>query len=396
MCGLFGAKSNTYLSKLEKENFQKLAVYSSFRGWHSTGVAIGSWKKKKQIDISIKKGVLAPWNFFNTKEVDDAVMAHGKFLLLGHNRSATIGSVTHDNAHPYWEGPIVGAHNGTVNAFNPSDATKSTDSRELIKFLAENDIKETVKKAEYGAFALTWTDRRDGSFNMCRNDRRPLWVAADVGQGTMYWASTEAILNHMIVEADNGDKFTQPWELKEFIHYKFALDEIEPDEFDVKPPVKTWVPMGPWRNQGERGVNNDDPPFSVAGRRSPAELKELAAAIKARRDAKAKEEADKVKVTVDNPEMEAYRGFSFKILPIAKAKYLLSEGCAHCTTKHRLNDKVWWYSEEDHVCDRCTEHTLVREIVGYGNKIFEGIYMTKLPDMKKEQKYRIFVNNNRV
>jgi len=389
MCGLFGAKSNTFLGKSERENFVKLGVYSTFRGWHSTGVCIGQFKKKKQVNYEIRKGVVSPWNFFTQKETQDAIGSGSKFLLLGHNRSATIGDINHENAHPYWEGPIVGAHNGTVNAFNPKDGKKSTDSRELIKFLAENDIKQTAIKAEHGAFALTWTDRRDGSFNMARNDRRPLWIMLDHSQNTLYWASTDAILNHMAEEAEWGAKMGNPILLKEYVHYKYELDGLEPEEFDIKPPVRVYhhtpytgsrIPFVPDVKPTVMGP----PPAPAATGKT---LKERAAEMAQRRTEE---------YLASAKEMEAYRGFSYKIIPINRVKVILDAGCAHCTNSLKFTDKVWWYTEDDCVCDNCTKHDLVREVVGYGKKLYEGIYMTKHKDMVIEQKYRYFVNNNKV
>ncbi len=61
-------------------------------------------------------------------------------ILIAHVRAASAGSVSLKNTHPFIAGPLVLAHNGTVNGAIPSAAQSpkgETDSEKLLMLLAD-------------------------------------------------------------------------------------------------------------------------------------------------------------------------------------------------------------------------------------------------------------------
>lgn len=124
--------------------------------------------------------------------------------VIGHNRSATVGSVSTANAHPFQEGPITLVHNGTLNSMHglptPKHKAKGADvdSHVITHNLATASVADVVKELD-GAYALVWHDARDQSVNLLRNDRRPLHLMLLKYHKTIVLAS-EAEMLHWLVE----------------------------------------------------------------------------------------------------------------------------------------------------------------------------------------------------
>lgn len=208
MCGLVGIVGEDLITP-DQECFRNMLLMDYLRGEHSTGVFIESFHRETgDRRGTIAKAVGHPVNLFNRYPTifdhsTNIVIPTAKEafkLLLGHNRHATIGGQTPENAHPFRQGHIIGAHNGTVSTgrFNlkcPKEDLKSqTDSEEILNFLSRGGTLSELEETLTGAWALTWWDNNDLSLNIYRNNERELHYAFNEASKKLYWASEEWIL----------------------------------------------------------------------------------------------------------------------------------------------------------------------------------------------------------
>ena len=235
MCGIVGVvcKNKIGLSKQNQKMFEQLLVIDSLRGTDSTGVF--GVERKKGEEVFLHKQVGHGANFVTSDgwDVMDSYIFSDMKCLVGHNRAATRGVVSDENAHPFHQGPIVLLHNGTLTAWQhllPKTEHKiSVDSEAIAYALSEADSwKEVLPKIE-GAFAMVWYDLRDKTLRIATNGERPLWYAMSVS-GDLYFASEYEMLN--LVAARNKEAlYADDKELMFFPHTKNTVIEI-PYNFD--------------------------------------------------------------------------------------------------------------------------------------------------------------------
>lgn len=434
MCGLFGAISSGSLLKTERENVETLAVLSTFRGTDSTGIAFGSatgrWNNKKyqyRIAKSPEDGLaFCKWN----KSYLEAKHTHGVFMMMGHTRYGTVGDNSKENAHPYWESNIIGAHNGTIPRLTPAPSyengkkTQGTDSRVLVGLIAKKGFEEAAKEiGPDGHFALTWVDRDDNSLNMCRNDKRTLFLMADNKRGTLYWASERIFLDFMRIRSEHAyEDYSQPVLIATDTWIKFDKEDLEPTEkkidwkshLEVKPVVMgpsripvhhdTSVPVVPRIKQLDPVAFAKDVVDSLPPWEDPKPTKEqeeakaalinhlenkIATRIESQRILTAAEVVAKRK-EVPKKEYEAYRGHMQLLMPIDKVNWLLNTGCFCCSYPRDIKDDVWWYDTQHWVCDDCSKKDFTKNLVGANNELYRGVYITDQKDVGKVQMVRRF------
>lgn len=191
MCGLVGVAGNLFTADT---NFFEQALFADqLRGHHSTGVfEVDS----KSGDLTwYKKAVNA--SDFLQMHVANSLITTGAMLLAGHNRWATVGAHTDDNAHPFIHGDIALMHNGTLKSRRGLARKHFTVDSEHIAYTIsqceeEEDIVKVLEELD-GAFALVWYNYKMGKLYMARNSERSLYVAYNK-VGNIYWASEQKML----------------------------------------------------------------------------------------------------------------------------------------------------------------------------------------------------------
>lgn len=258
MCGLVGVAGNTN-AKWAKV-FRDLLVFDTVRGFDSTGVALVGYANSKPIIEKELGGATNLWEWQLSKELDyRGVSKLCRKVYLGHNRAATIGKITVDNAHPFQYGDITGAHNGSLRTWdNLHDSHKlDVDSKAVFSHLSEHGIEDLWSKLN-GAAALTWWDSEKETMNFIRNSERPLYMATNESKDVLIWASEEWMIHAAVGRnklklgnmSGNGNKvLDKVFLLKTNFHSEF---KIKANGYEVVggnnleafvPPKKNWAPM---------------------------------------------------------------------------------------------------------------------------------------------------------
>lgn len=182
MCGLVGVAG--YISVKHERVFKNMLEVDVIRGPHSTGVSVVTTH-----DDTWAKAAMLPQDFFDTRHFKGA-MEGVKQLIMGHNRYATVGKVNTACAHPFDFDNIMGMHNGTLRnwrAVLANSGAYDVDSECLLAHMNEHGM-DVFSKLD-GAYALCWYDRNDRTFNLLRNNQRPLSTRMTKDKRTMFYAS---------------------------------------------------------------------------------------------------------------------------------------------------------------------------------------------------------------
>lgn len=197
MCGLVSIiskqKNGIYISDMKV--FTEMLFADQLRGSDGTGIMYNQKDKMR-----VLKGAIASSDFVNSDTYDkavDEIIKNGNFVV-GHNRAATKGKLSHMNTHPFRQDHITLVHNGTLNTHKHLADTE-VDSHAICVSIAKIGYKETIKKIN-GAFALIWTDSRNKTLNFIRNSQRPLWI---VETPFLYILVSEKELAYWILARNN-------------------------------------------------------------------------------------------------------------------------------------------------------------------------------------------------
>lgn len=174
MCGLVAVLSkNTYGLWMADVNIFKSALYAdALRGFDSTGIFMVDIDANAYL-LKTKQTPLSLMCLKDFKTLEEYSKRRG-MVLVGHNRKATQGTISDENAHPFLEGNTILVHNGTLVQHKKLKDTE-VDSHAICHIIDEKGYKEALKEID-GAFALIWYDAKEKKVRFCRNNKRPLFL----------------------------------------------------------------------------------------------------------------------------------------------------------------------------------------------------------------------------
>lgn len=174
MCGLVCliSKLPSKFTKQDINLFTNLLIADTIRGKDSTGV-FGITEKN---NLDLLKAKQPGYNFTEQKsykDFEDKALFRYK-IMVGHNRSATKGTITDENSHPFIKDHICLVHNGTLYQHRHL-ANVDVDSEAITHALVDKKPEDLIPELN-GAFALIWYNALEKKLYLTRNKERPLWI----------------------------------------------------------------------------------------------------------------------------------------------------------------------------------------------------------------------------
>ena len=218
ICGLVGMCGD--LNQVHEKAIRTLLILDSLRGEDSTGIAAIA---KYQGGVKLAKQVGDPFQLFDHKTYDKAFIGFQR-AIIGHNRYATTGGVSRNNAHPFENRSLVGAHNGTLRnkhaLVDPRDFV--VDSENLYHHMDKLGLKDAMSNLD-GAWALTWWNKDTKTMNFLRNKERPLYMCWSKDAKVLFWAS-EAWMLEVALDKHSIDH-QDIWSLKEDTLFSMTIND---------------------------------------------------------------------------------------------------------------------------------------------------------------------------
>lgn len=214
----------------EKKVFQSLLELDTRRGPHSTGV----FTVKCDNSVEFDKRVGTPWEFYKESDTFRGGNFNGTLkALVGHNRFATIGDVTQDNAHPFDFDNIIGVHNGTIRHMGSelwleeNGGKFAVDSQMLYAAIEKKGLRDTITNIT-GAWSCVWWDKVALRLNFFRNADRPMWYTMNKSERNIFFASEPWML--AVALELNKVPFDTISETTPNLHFYVNMDSVAPSQ----------------------------------------------------------------------------------------------------------------------------------------------------------------------
>lgn len=191
MCGIVGAiRMKDKVEDRDRNLWLQLISTGVVRGHHGTGVMVlNPDGTSRAVKVSGPPYHLMVNKKFN--DLWDDITKNSPKAIIGHNRHATTGGKTSEDAHPFVFKHISMVHNGTLISHGtdlPKFKDFKVDSEALAHGISELGIESALSKTN-GAYAIVYFNGKEKTLNMVRNAERPLFVCFDKFQYRILIAS---------------------------------------------------------------------------------------------------------------------------------------------------------------------------------------------------------------
>lgn len=221
MCGIIGFV-NRGVPKININNFTSQAlIINSLRGVDGSGLLLVGDKG----DISMYKRPLPGWDLAQLITTRNIISSSNPVFGLIHNRAGTNGGNRVETSHPVVHEHIHLIHNGVVTQLtNIGSNWDEHDSTAIAKALAAKPEKEVLELLT-GSYALIWYNANDKTFNVARNEDRPLYIATAKKNKSAFFSSEDGAL--LWLAERNEIDLKDINEFKSGMHLKVPLDDKE-------------------------------------------------------------------------------------------------------------------------------------------------------------------------
>jgi len=180
VCGITGlvVKENARPVGVEDEEiFKYLLLKMQARGKAATGVFKADSESGKYI---LRKKTKSAEEFVDDRQYYNVREKPGN-VFIGHTRMPTRGDNVKRNAHPFDEGHVVGAHNGTISNYRSINPKATVDSQVIFEKLAEKPGHpgDAFQHLSGQAMVVWWDKKREVlriAANYAATSMSPLWL----------------------------------------------------------------------------------------------------------------------------------------------------------------------------------------------------------------------------
>ena len=340
MCGLFGCYNPKGIDDAGLEIFNRLGKLSERRGRDSAGlisVERSRNKKRKTFIVRSRKALGTASKFLHSLNARLLTEAE-PFLLAGHTRMATHGTVNLHNAHPFEIGHLVGMHNGVYSGLYDR-ANDKTDSRVIFEMLNKMGVPRglrTINEEHHGYMALSFVNKSDQTLNLFSNGGRSLFLGQT--KGLWCWASEEGFLRSVAKKWDYLGEVPE----NTLVACKLGTPKWKVTQYEYKKKVSFLPP--PKKEDGEIPFEPDpQPSYELDGHfDSPHPSSDIY-----RR---------KIEVIGATKPVLKYRTGPNSLLTMDAARAIVqSHGCSLCIKKEHtlIHKKLYFFAPTRYICEDC-------------------------------------------
>lgn len=392
MCGICGVYSLQANPSQEGMIFRNLLYINQLRGQDSTGVV-----KITKRAVDYRKSILSSDSWLkapaNLKFIHDT----GAIGFIGHCRSATVGIVSSDNAHPFKFDHVLGVMNGTIKKSYKHEKDYQTDSEAIFRTLNDEGLEETLKDiaSRTSGYALVWIDNQKNTLNFIRNKDRPLAMTYIYGRSTIVWSSDvdhlKLVLKHHKIEPigwdpknPTKDPFFEPPPHK-LVSIEIgkpassaSVLEIPVDPAPIPPTFSTFGDDDAWSKfYGHHGYpkstsKSSTPPASeVEWVKGPNGVFEPSKRYASSHIGSSQQRAAKILKHASKANGKG-KQIKYDTSPpgtYEELVYKLKEGCCNCGQETDPKNveacaAIQWYNREHYCCPNCIQSDMWQYIVG--------------------------------